>query len=211
MEKLTIALNNKGVMRRQANPRYSSIVEGQPNKVMSILNMTVVGKIKNGCVFFAAGVQTNGFSQFNVDSICLPMFPHCGSFSIGPCRPLPYAKLSGTNPEIGTCRGNFSINRLLVELLIARSLTDSHGNSCLMTVAYSILSRIQQAMSFFVRSAEASEGLYLRHSEKDKRLTQLKWIYKDSLSKMSIQKPQHFISYSCHTANNLSASENLHT
>jgi len=27
-----------------------------------------------------------------------------------------------------------------------------------MTVAYSILSRIQQAMSFFVRSLEASEG-----------------------------------------------------
>jgi len=32
-----------------------------------------------------------------------------------------------------------------------------------MTVAYSILSRIQQAMSFFVRSLEP-EGLYLRLS-----------------------------------------------
>ena len=85
-------------------------------------------------------------------------------FSIGPRRPLPYAKLSGTNPKIGTCRGNFSINRLLVEPLIARPLTDSHGNSCLMTVAYSILSWIQQAMSLFVGSLEASEGLYLRHS-----------------------------------------------
>ena len=82
------------------------------------------------------------------------MFSHCGSFSIGPRKPPPFAKLSRTKPEIGTCRGNFSINRLLVEPLIARPLTDSHGNSCLMTVAYSILSRIQQAMSFFVRSLE---------------------------------------------------------
>jgi len=69
-----------------------------------------------------------------------------------------YAKLSGTNTEIGTCRGNFSINKLLVEPLIARPLTDSHGNSCLMTVAYSILSWIQQAMSFFVRSLEPRRG-----------------------------------------------------
>jgi len=28
-------------------------------------------------------------------------------FSIGPCRPLTYAKPSGTNSETGTCRGNF--------------------------------------------------------------------------------------------------------
>jgi len=87
--------------------------------------------------------------------------PHCGSFSMGPCRPLPYAKLNGTNPEIGTCRGNFSINKLLVDALIARPLTDSHGNSRLMAVAYSILSWIQQAMSFFVRSLEPPEWLYL--------------------------------------------------
>ena len=100
-------------------------------------------------MFFAVCGQTNGLSQFKVDSICLSMFPHSGSFSIGPCRPLPYAKLSGTNPETGTCRGNFSINQLFVE-----PLTDSHGNSCLMTVAYSILSWIQQAMSFVVRSLE---------------------------------------------------------
>jgi len=33
-----------------------------------------------------------------------------------------------------------------------------------MTVADSILSRIQQAMSFFVRSLEPPVGLYLRHS-----------------------------------------------
>jgi len=115
-------------------------------------------------MFFAVCCQTNGLSQFKVDSICLPMFPNCGSFSIGPCRALPYSKLSDTNPEIGTCRGNFSISRRLVEPLIARPLTDSHGNSCLMTVAYSILSRIQQAMSFFVRSLEPPEELYLRHS-----------------------------------------------
>jgi len=75
-----------------------------------------------------------------------------------------YAKLSDTNPEIGACRGNFSINRLLVEPLIARPLTDNHGNSCLTTVAYSILSRIQQAMIFFVRGLEPLEGLYLRYS-----------------------------------------------
>jgi len=55
--------------------------------------------------------------------------------SIGPSRPLPYAKLSGTNPEIGTCRGNFSINRLLLEPLIARPLTPftdstSHESLC---------------------------------------------------------------------------------
>jgi len=42
-------------------------------------------------------------------------------------------------------------------------LTDSHENSCLMTVAYSIL-RIQQAMSFFVHSLKAQEGLYVHHS-----------------------------------------------
>jgi len=59
--------------------------------------------------FFAAGGQTNGFSQFKADSIFLPMFPHCGSFSIGPLRPLPHAKLSSTNLKIGTCRVNFSV------------------------------------------------------------------------------------------------------
>jgi len=43
--------------------------------------VTIVGKVKNGRVFAVCG-QTNGFSQFKVDSICLPMFPHCGSFTI---------------------------------------------------------------------------------------------------------------------------------
>jgi len=33
-----------------------------------------------------------------------------------------------------------------------------------MTVAYSILSRIQRVMSFFVSSLEATEGLYLLYS-----------------------------------------------
>ena len=75
--------------------------------------LTKVGKVKSGRVFFAVCGQTNGLSQFKVDSICLSMFPHCGSSSVGPCRLLPYAKLSGTNPEIGTTRGNFSINKLL--------------------------------------------------------------------------------------------------
>ena len=56
----------------------------------------------------AAGGQTNRFSEFKVDSICLPMFPHCGSFSITR-RPLPYAKLSGTNREIDTCCLNFAV------------------------------------------------------------------------------------------------------
>ena len=40
------------------------------------------------------------------------MFPHCGSFSIGPRRPLSYAKLGGTNPAI-SLRG--STSSLLIE------------------------------------------------------------------------------------------------
>jgi len=50
-------------------------------------------------------------SQFKVDSICLPMFLHYGSFSIGPCRQYHmYAKLSGTNLlKIDTCHVNFLI------------------------------------------------------------------------------------------------------
>jgi len=59
--------------------------------------LTIVGKAKNDRVFFAAGGQANGFSQFKVDSIQLPMFQHYDSFSIGLRRPLPHAKLSGTN------------------------------------------------------------------------------------------------------------------
>ena len=36
-------------------------------------------------------------------SICLAMLLHCGSFSIfRSCRPLPSAKVTGTNPELGT-------------------------------------------------------------------------------------------------------------
>ena len=48
-------------------------------------------------------------SQFNVDSLYLPMFSHCGSFSIGPCRLLPHTKLNGINLEMGTCPVNFSV------------------------------------------------------------------------------------------------------
>ena len=54
--------------------------------------------------FFAPGGQTNGFSQFKVYLVCLPMFQHRGTFSIGPCRPLPHAKLIATKLKIGTCR-----------------------------------------------------------------------------------------------------------
>ena len=60
-------------------------------------------------MFFTAGGQTNGFSQLKVDSIGLPMFLHCGSFSTEPLRPLPYAKLSGANLKIGTLHVNFSV------------------------------------------------------------------------------------------------------
>jgi len=41
---------------------------------------------------------------------------------------------------------------------------DSHGNLCLMTTAYLILSRIQQAMSSFVSSLKAPARLYVHHS-----------------------------------------------
>ena len=122
---------------------------------------TVVGKVENGRGFFAAGGQTNGFSRFKVDSICLSMFPHHGYFGIGPPRPLSHDKLSGTKLKTGTCCAHFSINRQLVEPLIARPLTDSIENSCLMTAAYS---RIQKAMSFSVRSLKASGGLCARRS-----------------------------------------------
>jgi len=62
-------------------------------------------------VFFAVCDQANGFSQFKVDSICLPMFPYCGSFTIGPRRSVPYAKLSGTNLKIGTCLVKFLVKQ----------------------------------------------------------------------------------------------------
>ena len=51
---------------------------GKPNP-----RRIIVGKVENGCDLFATGGQTNGFSQFKVDSICLLMFLHCGAFSIG--------------------------------------------------------------------------------------------------------------------------------
>ena len=40
--------------------------------------------VENGRDLFAGGGQTNGFSQFKIDSICLPMIQNCGSFSVGP-------------------------------------------------------------------------------------------------------------------------------
>jgi len=52
--------------------------------MQSIIHQTtIVGNVTNGRGLFAAGCQTNEFSQLKVDSICLPMFPHCGPFSIG--------------------------------------------------------------------------------------------------------------------------------
>ena len=69
--------------------------------------LPIVGRVGNGYAFCAGG-QANGFSQFKIDSICLPLFPNCGSFSIEPCRPLPHAKLSGTNLKIGSYHVNFS-------------------------------------------------------------------------------------------------------
>jgi len=101
--------------------------------------------------------QTDVFSQFKVDSICLPMFPHCGSFfSIGPRRPLPYAKFKGTRPQRGACHANRSIDRLPgVPLIVIAN------------------SQILQAISFFVHSLEAPEGLYVRNS--DARSKGLHW------------------------------------
>ena len=58
---------------------------------------------------FAAGGQTNELLQFKGVLIYLPMFYNYDSFSIRSYKPLPHAKLSGTNPEIGTRRVNFSV------------------------------------------------------------------------------------------------------
>ena len=62
--------------------------------------------------FFAAGGETNEFSKFKIDSICLPTFLRRDSFSIGLHRPPPHAKLSGTNPEMGTSRVNLLVEQL---------------------------------------------------------------------------------------------------
>jgi len=77
----------------------------------------------------AGGGQTNEFLQFKLDLICLPM--NCGSFTIRSCRPLPHAKLSGTNPDIGTCHVNLSFNRLPVHPLSTGSLMGIPENPCL--------------------------------------------------------------------------------
>jgi len=74
---------------------------------MKYWSCLIVGKVKSIGVFFAAGRQTNGLLQFKDDWIGLRMFPHCGSFSIGPRRLLPHAKPSGSNLKIDTCRVNF--------------------------------------------------------------------------------------------------------
>ena len=59
-------------------------------------------KVENGQCFFAARGQTTELLQFKIDLNRLSMVKNCGSFSVRSCRPLPHAKLSGTNPEIGT-------------------------------------------------------------------------------------------------------------
>jgi len=46
---------------------------------------TIVGKVENGCGLFATGGQTNGFLEFKLDLIFLPMFWNCGSVSIRSC------------------------------------------------------------------------------------------------------------------------------
>ena len=70
--------------------------------------MPIVGQVECGCGFFSAAGQTNEFLLFKLDSVCLPMFMNCGSFSIRSSRLTPHAKLCGTNPEIGARRVNFS-------------------------------------------------------------------------------------------------------
>jgi len=73
----------------------------------------IVGKVENGRGCSAAGGgQTNEFSQFKVNSICLPMFLHCGSFG----RPLPHAKLIGTNLETGTCSVTFRSSSQMADI-----------------------------------------------------------------------------------------------
>jgi len=73
-----------------------------------VYNITIVGKIKK-CGDLLLLVVTTMSSQFEVDSISLPMFSHCDYFGAGPHRSLPHAKLSGTNLKIGTCGANFVV------------------------------------------------------------------------------------------------------
>ena len=67
---------------------------------------TLVEKVEHGREFFVAVGLIDRFKQG------LPMFLHCGSFSISSCQLLPHAKISGTNLEIDTCRVDFSIQQL---------------------------------------------------------------------------------------------------
>jgi len=59
------------------------------------------------------------------------MSQNCGSFSSGSVGPLPYVKLSGTNPEIGIRRVNIAFTRLLVKPLSTGPLIGSYENPCL--------------------------------------------------------------------------------
>ena len=76
------------------------------------------------------------------------------------------ANLSGTNPKIGFCRGNRSINRLLVKPLMARPLAGCHGNPCLNGCCPLNSFTDSTSMSLFVENLKAPGGLgvYIRHS-----------------------------------------------
>jgi len=89
------------------------------------------------------------------------MLAHCGSFSIGPCKPLPICQTQRYSPRNRPLK---HFNQWFTCRAPNSQASDSHGNSCLMTVDYSIFSRNQQAMSFFVCSLESPEELYHCHS-----------------------------------------------
>jgi len=112
-------------LRMNIAGRFPAILAGSGRtiRIVILFCYAIVGKAKKPRMFFSAGGQSNQFSQFKVDAVCSPIFLHCGSFSFRSRRPLLYAKLSGTNLKMGACRGDFSINRLLVEPLTARLLT----------------------------------------------------------------------------------------
>ena len=90
------------------------------------------------------------------------MLYNCGYFSIRSCRPLPYAKLSGINPEIGTRNVDFLFHRLLVKPLSTGPLTGSHGSPLLNPCC--LLSFITNSTSHGF--SKASKGLFSSHSAK---------------------------------------------
>ena len=72
--------------------------------------VTIVGKVKKARVFLLFVVKPRGsHSSKLIQSVC--QWFHIVFFSIGQRRPLPYAKLSGTNLKIGTCLVKFSVKQ----------------------------------------------------------------------------------------------------